>query len=382
MSNAWPEHRLGDALTPSEDWIEVQPDETYREVTVKLWGKGVIERGEVEGATIAGTRRKRVRARQFILSRIDARNGALGLVPPALEGAIVSNDFPVFAVDESVILPEFLGWLSRTQGFVELCKHASEGTTNRVRLKEGRFLDLKLRFPDPPEQKRIVARIEELTRKLEEVQKLRDEVEELAGGMIASLHNELAGRRTRKLGQILELQEDAVPVSIAGNYPQVGVKSFGNGLFQKATTSGDQTTYKAFNRLFPGALVLSQVKAWEGAIAVCPANLSGWFVSPEYRTFRCVPSEARSGYLAHLVRTKWFWGRFVDATRGVGDRRERTRPEQFLALELPMPSVENQEFVEGVLLGLDTLQGLEAGIKIEFDAISPSILVRAFAGEL
>ena len=40
MSNAWPMVALGDLLTKSDEWITLLPDETYREVTAKLWGKG------------------------------------------------------------------------------------------------------------------------------------------------------------------------------------------------------------------------------------------------------------------------------------------------------------------------------------------------------
>ena len=41
------------------------------------------------------------------MSKIDARNGAYGIVPAELEGAIVTNDFPVFDVDTKKIIPHF-----------------------------------------------------------------------------------------------------------------------------------------------------------------------------------------------------------------------------------------------------------------------------------
>jgi hypothetical protein len=109
-------------------------------VTVRLWGNGVTERGRVLGAEVSG-RRFRARSGQFIASRIDARNGAMGLVPESLEGAIVTHDFPLFDLDRTRLEPAFLGWLCRTGGFVDLCRRASEGTTDRVRLKEAEFTD-------------------------------------------------------------------------------------------------------------------------------------------------------------------------------------------------------------------------------------------------
>ena len=136
MSKAWPLVPLGKVLTKSEEWTTLDPNTQYRQVTVRLWGKGVVERARVTGAEIASDRLFIVRCGQFILSRIDARNGAFGLVPEDLDGAVVSNDFPVFTPNCARILPAFLEWMSKTAGFVDLCRAASEGTTNRVQLKE------------------------------------------------------------------------------------------------------------------------------------------------------------------------------------------------------------------------------------------------------
>jgi len=178
------------------------------------------------------------------------------------------------------------------------------------------------------------------------------------------------------------LDEDAVSISLTGSYPQVGVKSFGRGLFPKSATPGAETTYRTFNRLYEGALVLSQVKGWEGAVAVCRPDLAGWFVSPEYRTFRCVTGEARSAYLATLVRTEWFWSKLAGATRGVGARRERTRPEQFLSIEIPMPDYAQQERGEASFAEVDALKRLQGETAEELNALLPSIIDRAFKGEL
>jgi type I restriction enzyme S subunit len=173
MDSVYPMVPLGEILTKSEEWIDLIPDEVYREVTVRLWGKGVVQRREVPGAEIGATRRLVVRARQFILSRIDARHGALGLIPEALDGAVVSNDFPVFTPNASKLLPSFLAWISKTNTFVDICRAASEGTTNRVRLDEQRFLTFEIPLPSLNEQRRIVARIEALAAQIEEARGLR-----------------------------------------------------------------------------------------------------------------------------------------------------------------------------------------------------------------
>ena len=183
----------------------------------------------------------------------------------------------------------------------------AQGSTNYAAIRPNHVLGYKVSLPPLPEQRRIVARIEELAAKINEARTLRGQAVEETEAYVTSFYTQLAGTRKKKLGEFLRLDEDTALVAPTGSYPQVGVKSFGEGLFPKSAVGGSETTYKIFNRLYEGALVLSQVKGWEGAVAICPSDLAGWFVSPEYRTFRCLDGQARPGYLAPLIRTKWFW---------------------------------------------------------------------------
>ncbi len=173
MGDVWPLVALGEVLTKRSETIALLPSETYREVTVRMWGKGVVLRRHATGAEIAADRRAVVREGQFILSRIDARNGAFGIVPADLDGAVVSNDFPSFEPVASRLAVSFLSWLSKTAGFVDLCRSASEGTTNRVRLKEDLFLRMAIALPPLDEQRRIVTRVEAIAAKVQEAQRLR-----------------------------------------------------------------------------------------------------------------------------------------------------------------------------------------------------------------
>ena len=376
----WSKVALGELLQRSDEATVLDPAAEYHEVTIKLWGKGVVSRGKVRGGDVVSVRRV-VRANQLILSKIDARNGAIGLVPPELDGAIVSNDFPSFEFrDPKRCDAAFMGWLVRSAPFVELCKAASEGTTNRVRIKEDRFLDQQIGLPPLSEQQAIVARLDALADKTREVEAHLDAVERISSDLLLSLHYRLAADRVLRLGDVLNLSEVSEAVTAAGIYPQVGVRGFGGGLFPKPAISGTETSYKAFNRLYAGAIVLSQVKGWEGAIARCPMELDGWFVSPEYRTFRCKQELASDEYFGELVRTEWFWSRLHEATRGVGARRERTRPEQFLNIELPLPVLADQLRIVEILKRQSPLKSKHAAIRQANAALLPATLERLFAG--
>jgi type I restriction enzyme S subunit len=49
MANRWPQVPLGALLVKTEERVEIRPDQTYRQITVRLWGAGVVLRNEISG---------------------------------------------------------------------------------------------------------------------------------------------------------------------------------------------------------------------------------------------------------------------------------------------------------------------------------------------
>ena len=339
---AWQRLPISAFLRRSEDWVQPEPDRIYQQIRVRLWGKGLTLRAKVAGVNISARRQLRASAGQFLISRIDARHGAFGIVADHLDGALVSNDFPCFNIDDRVVLPRYLEWYTRTDQFVELCRRASEGSTNRVRLKEDRFAAIEIPVPSLEEQQEIARKLDRLRSLVEMASELGEEIKRDMQAFVESVHFDLAEPSERQLGEFLELREDRVSVESGCRYPQVGVRGFVGGLFFKEAVLGSETTYRSFNRLSSGLLVVSQPKGWEGAVAVCTSKHEGWFVSPEYRTFRCRRNLLDERYLAALLTTPWFRQRLTKVVRGQGARRERLRPEMLLGMAVRMPAIEHQ----------------------------------------
>jgi len=91
------------------------------------------------------------------MSRIDARNGAFGIIPESLNGALVTQDFPTFVIDPERILPEYLALLLKSDAFAEICRRASRGTTNRKRLNVIFFLEEAIPLPPREVQQQLLA---------------------------------------------------------------------------------------------------------------------------------------------------------------------------------------------------------------------------------
>lgn len=378
MGFSWREVELRSLLRPSFQWAEIVPTNRYQQVTVRLWGKGVVPRGEVTGSEIAAEQQRQVKSGQFIISKIDARNGAFGLIPAELDGAVVSNDFPVFDIDQDEAEPRFVEWLSKTSRFVDLCRRASEGSTNRVRLTEERFLGLTMTIPSLEEQRRIVARLDRVQRLVKAIHAEKTRIAAEINALVSSLHFAFSPAADDKMGGFLELNEDRVPTDAGTAYPQVGVRGFAGGLFKKDAVTGTETSYKHFNRLSEGLLLVSQPKGWEGAVAVCGAEYEGWFASPEYRTFRCIPGKLHPDYLLALLPTPWFQAALAKLTRGQGARRERLRPEMLLAMPIRMPSWERQLEAIRILERTKAIGASEAAFTANVNTLLPAMLHEIF----
>jgi len=95
----WPTVKLGQILFRRKDETSIQPLETYKRLTIRMNGKGIVVRDEVVGNEIGTKTQFIARAGQLVLFKIDARNGAFGVLPRHCDGAVITGNFWAFDVD-------------------------------------------------------------------------------------------------------------------------------------------------------------------------------------------------------------------------------------------------------------------------------------------
>ncbi len=387
--------RLGEVLVKSEDWVAIQPDGRYREVTVRLWGKGVVERRVVPGSEIAASRRLVVRAGQFIMSRIDARNGAFGVVPDSLDGAVVSNDFPVFTAKPQAVLPRFLHWLSKTPGFVDACRRASEGTTNRVRLVEERFLAIEVPLPALEEQRRIVARVEELAAKIDEARALRRAAEiETLGVMRAAMRQALGPH-----GSYQEVRLEQACAAIIDNlhsnpvYAEDGVPcvrspdvGWGQLCLETALRTGEEEYLRRTARGEPsqGDIVLVREGGGTGKAALVE---KGQRFSLGQRVMLLRPDTSAvlpKFFLYQVLSPSVYEEQILPLCKGSASPHLNIASLRIFRFLLPTLGEQTHIVAHLDELGakLDAPKRLQAETAAELGALMPTILDRAFRGEL
>lgn len=156
----YPMVKLSTILQEKVEVIVIEDEKEYLQLTAKLWGKGLTLRGIKKGEDIQTKKQYVVREGDIVISRIDARNGAFGLVGRLLDGAVVSNEFPAFAVNESEALKEYVILALTSPQFYQQIEDSVEGASGRRRLETSKFLDFEIPLPSLDEQKTIVAQIE------------------------------------------------------------------------------------------------------------------------------------------------------------------------------------------------------------------------------
>lgn len=148
--------KIGKLLTRSKDMVEIEDGVQYSRVTIRLYNKGVHLRDREYGENIGTKKQYKIKAGQFIVSKIDARNGAFGIVPKELDGAIVTSDFLAFDVNLELVNPQYLLMLLSSESYKNLWQSLSSGATGRQRIQEGKFLNLLIYLPSLEVQNKLI----------------------------------------------------------------------------------------------------------------------------------------------------------------------------------------------------------------------------------
>lgn len=153
---------LGAAVVQRKEWITLKDDVDYQLVTVSLHGRGIRPRGLKSGSEIKMRQQQVLRFNDLLVAEIDAKVGGYGLVPAALEGAIVSSHYFVYEVNEEIVNLRFLDWYLRS-GLPEMdVQPYVKGSTNYASIRQHHFPLLELNLPGKDWQDEFVARMDEL----------------------------------------------------------------------------------------------------------------------------------------------------------------------------------------------------------------------------
>jgi len=381
--------RLGEVLEHRKEFVTIDDLQTYKRSRVRLHAQGIVLRDEVRGAEIRTKQQQVCRTGEFLVAEIDAKVGGFGIVPLELDGAIVSSHYFLYVVNEDRLDRRYLDWFARTPAFREQVE--AQGSTNYAAIRPRDVLEYQLPLPPLTEQRRIVARIEELGKKTSEARALRQQALEQAEHLticmaqrrdMTEAARRADGWRQIPLSECLRLTDDCHRVEASKSYPNLGIFSFGRGLFEKPPIEGALTAARTLRRVRQGQFIYSRLFAFEGAYSGVPPEFGGYFVSNEYPTFDCDPDLVRIELLAGYFKSPEVWQQIAAGSKGLGHRRQRVQPTRLLEHLIWLPPMRWQERIAQVEERLDAVKGEQAKTQAELDALLPSVLDKAFKGEL
>lgn len=230
----WASKKIGQWLKLAERPIVLQDEEAYRLVTVRRGFGGVDSRGSFLGKNVLVKNYFIVKTGDFIISKRQIAHGACGIVPPDLDGAVVSNEYNVFLPQDGTNIQMF-NLMMQLPHYKRLFYLMSDGVhIEKLLFKTQDWMKRTLAMPLLKEQQKIAEilstqdkAIELQARKIEELKRFKKGCLEK---MFPRKGQKVPEKRfpgftddweQRKVGEVSE--------SYSGGTPSVGVKEYYGG---------------------------------------------------------------------------------------------------------------------------------------------------------
>lgn len=401
MNRSYPMVPLGEVLLRRRDATAISDSNEYKRLTIRMNGGGVIVRDVLIGNEIGTKRQFIVSQGQLLLSKIDARNGAFGVVPPECDEAIITGNFWTFDALRGKLDVRYLNYLTKTRLFVNRCIRASEGTTNRLYLQEDLFLEQEIPLPPLPEQRRIVARIEQLAARVEEARGLRRQAVEEA----ESLHTS-ALASTMKSYSVSWQQQTVADVLLsmdAGWSPRCDDQPATANEWGVLKTTSVQ--WSRFNPMQNKVLLTSSaprphlaVDAGDvlvtragprkrvGVVAAVRQAQPQLMISDKLIRLRPDQSKVIPRFLELSLASPFSQEHLVKRKTGLADAQVNISQGILRSTPVAFPPLPEQQrivsYLDDLQAKVDSLKQLQAETAVELDALLPSVLDRAFKGHL
>ncbi|RBY79800.1 hypothetical protein DQ238_09135 [Geodermatophilus sp. TF02-6] len=365
--------RVGDVLRLERTKLTPNLTEMYRQIGIYSWGKGVIENEPLSGVELSKVTYYRFPAHALLLSNIQAWEAAIAVSDEhhAREFIASQRFLPYMPKREGEVSTGYLLQFFLSDHGMALIRKASPGTVTRNRtLGIKAFENLVIPLPPIGQQRAIAARLDRMASlpaclSMSGGQRRR-RTDVLRQGVVDS---GASGGWPVELGTLLCLERRSVQVNPEAEYREIGVRAFGKGLFRKPPVSGAELGDKRVFFVREGDLVVSNVFAWEGAIAVASKAEDGRIGSHRFMTWVPVSDEVDIRYLFRYLTSEHGVAKLLKASPGSAGRNKTLAIESFKRITVPLPAIEVQRDVAARLDRWDDLDALIARQRQVADAL-------------
>jgi type I restriction enzyme S subunit len=399
MKHKWPTTKLGEVLTERR---ETPTDDDLASGRVRIVEKISFDSGRiqlrVDGSTKTGM--ILVRPGDLVVSGINAAKGAIAIYDAnAVAPVAATIHYGAYEINHQRADVRFLWWMLRSHFFQDLLLEFVPGGI-KTELKAKRLLPVPVPLPPLAEQRRVVARIEELAAQIHEARTLRDQAAKQTEALpLAELSTVFHQQRERfgtlRLEGLLteagygssekcdsERMEGGSPVLRIPNVASERI-TLNNLKFARLSDRDSQRLLLSEGDV----LVVRTNGSLElvGRSAVVPKldepfAFASYMIRLRFDRKRIAPDYAQR-MLQHLRVA----GVLVDFARTTAGQYNVSLG-RLRSAEIPVPPLPEQRRIVSELDALqaevDALKRLQVETAAELDALLPSILDRAFKGEL
>lgn len=376
--------KLGEVLSLSDRAISSSQLPEVNLAGVYSFGRGLFKRGPMRPAETSYKTYNRLVCDDFVISQPKAWEGALARVTDQFEGWFLSPVFPTFTADPRRLLPAYLEWYCKRKTVWQDLQILSKGMgARRETVSPEQFLTLEIPLPPLDEQRRIVARIEELAAKVEEIQVAKADIQIKSQAMLRAVFSGIIeGAPRQAMSEVAPLIRRPVELKMGEQYPELGIRSFGKGTFHKPSLDYLSVGTKRLFSIRPGDLLFSNVFAWEGAIAVAKLHDEARFGSHRFMTCVATQGVTTSNFLCFYFLTDDGLRKIGEASPGGAGRNRTLGLEKLARIEVPIPTYSKQLWFNRLRHKVADMLTLQVETAAELDAMLPAILDKAFKGEL
>ncbi len=128
-------------------------------------------------------------------------------------------------------------------------------------------------------------------------------------------------------------------------YQEIGIRSHGKGIFYKEQTNGKKIGNKTVFWIQPDCFILNIVFAWEHAVAKTTKKEHGMIASHRFPMFEPAKDKLDLDYLLYFFKTGRGKHLLGLASPGGAGRNKTLGQDDFLKLQIPLPSIEEQQHI-------------------------------------
>lgn len=380
---SWPTVALAEVAPILRRPAEIHGDRSYPELGVRSFGRGTLHKPAVAGADVGTQRLFRIEPGDLVFSNVFAWEGAIAVASSADAGRFESHRFITCVVAAQIANATFLKpYLTAAPRGREQVLRASPGGAGRNRtLGVEKLGQIRVPLPALSEQQAIVARLDALAEKTRQVEAHLVATERNAEHLLAlRFRDAIADAPLQPMAKVAPSIRRQVAIVASERYREVGARSFGKGLFIKPEFDGADATWQKPVWIKSGDLVLSNIKAWEGAIAEARDEHDGCIASHRYITCVSDRTVVAAGFLAYYLLSEDGLEKIGIASPGTADRNRTLSLGNLGKIYVPVPSIAAQRRFLSLQSEVTALRAQHTAIRQASAALLPATLERVFAG--